>query len=41
MGLTQSQKTPYEMRIAHGLIKALLTLTLSNVGLYVIIFNNI
>ena len=39
MGLTQSQKTPWEMRIAHGLICLLLTPTLSNVGLYVIISN--
>jgi hypothetical protein len=32
MGLTQSQKTPYEMRIAHGFICPLLTPTISNVG---------
>ena len=39
MSLTQSQKTHCEMRIAHGLINLLLTPTLSNVGLYVIISN--
>jgi hypothetical protein len=31
MGLTQSQKTSYEIRIIHGLICPLLTPTISNV----------
>jgi hypothetical protein len=39
MDLTQSQKTPYEMMIAHKLIYPLLTPTLFNVGLYGIISN--
>ncbi len=41
MGLTQSQKTPYEKRIALWLIYPLLTPTLSNVGLYGIISNTL
>ena len=39
MSLTQSQKTPSEMRIVHELIYPLLTPTLSNIRLYGIISN--